>query len=896
MRRTQRFGARALWLSAMALAACDAASTTGTAPDAGISLDAAPGPMPGVDAGAIEPKGDAAVPTPDATPSADARALDAALPSADARPPTPDAATGPLPDAGLPCESDLDFFARAIAPRIAADAPDAPACKLCHVAEGPAFATRLVFSGADSPPEADHATIAAFVASGPDAAGLLIDKPTARVAHGGGRRFAPGSPDEAAFRGLVARLLDPADGVCAAPDAALPPAPDAALIGDPDAAPAPEPDAGADADAGPGPGCVTDQDFVTQRLGPLVDTADPARPACMLCHVAGGRAGDTRMVYERFADPAAAARNFDMLRRLVVDTPDGARLLIDKPTGAVPHGGGRRFAPQSAAGAVFREVVERLSSPADACDAPPEPGADAGVAPPPEPPPVDVCRLAGPHAAAEPLRRLTDTQYARTISDALGVDVPLADRPPSPARDGFHTLATQNVVSAQTVESFQFAAEGVGAQVDLAQRLVCAPGEADAACVRRFLSATAERLFRRAPTADEAALVTALADTGLPREDAARFGLEVLLQSPQFLYLDPDAADLAPGESRPATAATVAARLSYFLTNAPPDAALRAQAAAGALTTRADVHAAAVARLDAPGVSEMVARFHRDWLHLDQLDRVAKDPVRFPTWASDLMERARTETDLFTTEVVWNGDARFRTLLQDTHAWVDPELAAIYGVPTNGPGFQRVDLGPGRPGVLTRSAFMAAHAYAATSSPVRRGAFVLKQMLCESLSPPPGVNMALPEGPAAAESVRDRLVQHWTDPTCATCHLRIDPIGLAFEHFGAVGEWRDVYPNGEVVDPTGELSDPEIAFGDAGELLRGLADEPRVQACYVRRWYEYAVGRTALPEDACTLSLLARRFTESGGDIRALLADIAATDAFLYVTAAAASPGEGALP
>jgi hypothetical protein len=845
--------------------------------------------MPRPDADALDPRGDAIV-APDAAQSTDARPStpDAALPAADARPATPDAATGPLPDAGLPCESDLDFFARAIAPRIATDDPTAPACKLCHVAEGPAFATRLVFAGADAPPEADQATFATFVASGADAPALLIDKPSARVGHGGGRRFAPGSADEAAFRGpRVAPARPGGRCVCGARRGVAPRTQTPRHRRGPMPSPTPP--------SVRGPGCVTDLDFVSQRLGPLVDTVDPARPACMLCHVAGGRAGDTRMVYESFAEPEAAARNFEMLRRLVVDTPDGARLLLDKPTGAVPHGGGRRFAPESAAGAVFREVVERLTSLADACDAPPGPGADAGVLPPPDPPPVDVCRLAGPHAAAEPLRRLTDTQYARTIEDALGVDVPLADRPPSPSRDGFHTLATQNVVSAQTVESFQFAAEGVGAQVDLAQRLVCAPGEADAACVRRFLSATAERLFRRAPSADEAALVSALADTGLLREDAARFGLEVLLQSPQFLYLDPDAADLAPGESRPATAATVAARLSYFLTNAPPDAALRAQAAAGALTSRAEVYAAAVARLDAPGVSEMVARFHRDWLHLDLLDRVAKDPVRFPTWASDLMERARTETDLFTTEVVWNGDARFRTLLQDTHAWVDPELAAVYGVPTNGPGFQRVDLGPGRPGVLTRAAFMAAHAYAATSSPVRRGAFVLKQMLCESLSPPPGVNMALPEGPAAAESVRDRLVQHWTDATCATCHLRIDPIGLAFEHFGAVGEWRDVYPNGEVVDPTGNLSDPEIAFGDAAELLRGLADEPRVQACYVRRWYEYAVGRTALPEDACTLALLARRFTESGGDIRALLADIAATDAFLYVTASA-SPNAAEVP
>jgi hypothetical protein len=80
------------------------------------------------------------------------------------------------------------------------------------------------------------------------------------------------------------------------------------------------------------------------------------------------------------------------------------------------------------------------------------------------------------------------------------------------------------------------------------------------------------------------------------------------------------------------------------------------------------------------------------------------------------------------------------------------------------------------------------------------------------------------------------------------------------------------------------VDDPAIVFSDAADLIEGLAAEPRVQACYVRRWYEYAIGRTAAAEDACTLALLTRRFEATGGDIRALLVDIAATDAFLYVT------------
>jgi hypothetical protein len=879
-RMTSRGGRHRLLIlgGLLTLGACDAAPSTNSSggrgsgeatagPDAERSPDAAVEHRDGD----LRPDLRTAV---DVALAVDAATLDGSTPPADATP-------GPSPDLGGPCESDLDVFVRTVAPLLSADDPQTPACKMCHAPGGIASPTRLVFAALDASPAADLSTIERFLASGPEAPTLLVDKPTQRVPHGGGRRLMPGSADERAFLGLVERWRTP-DAACPVPLPDAGPPQDAA----PDLSPPPPP-----ADAAPDlsmpvdaalPGdCTTDQEFLIERFAPLVDTQDARRPACMLCHTANGPGGGTRLVFEPFAAPEAAARNYAMLEALVA-APGGARLLIEKPTATVPHGGGRRFPPDGATADVFREMIERLTSPADACAGP---SADAGVPLPPEPPPVDRCRLAGPHTASGPLRRLTDTQYAGTIERVLGVDVPMADRPPSPAFDAFHTFATNNVVSAPGVESLQFAAERAAATVDLAGRLDCDPGESEAACAGRFLVVHATLLFRRPLTPDETAHVLALAQTGLPLVDTVRFGLEVLLQSPQFLYLDPDAGDLLPGESRPASPATIAARIAYFLTNAPPDEGLRLQAATGRLTTRDEVHAAAAELLDRPGVSEVVARFHRDWLHLGLLDQVAKDPARHPDWNQSLVEQARTEVDLFTTEVFWQGDARFSTLLRDTRSWLTPALGAVYGIPVAGPGYSRVDLGPDRPGVLTRVAFLAAHAYASTSSPVRRGAFVLKQMLCESLSPPPGVNMALPEGPEAAQTVRERLVQHWTDAQCATCHLRIDPIGLAFEHFGAVGERRSVYPNGEEVAAAGIVDDPALAFDDATGLIDGLVDEPRVRACYVRRWYEFAVGRRADEADACTLEVLGARFDASGGDVRALLADIASTDAFLFSTA-----------
>ncbi len=236
--------------------------------------------------------------------------------------------------------------------------------------------------------------------------------------------------------------------------------------------------------------------------------------------------------------------------------------------------------------------------------------------------------------------------------------------------------------------------------------------------------------------------------------------------------------------------------------------------------------------------------------------------------------------DLLVSEVVWGGSGRFEDLMFTTTTWVDSELAAIYGLPDPGPGWHRVQLDDTRPGALTRAGFLTGHAYAATSSPVKRGAFVLQELLCEELIPPQDVNMELPpEGPTAL-TIRDRLAQHAADPTCAGCHVRMDPLGYAFENFDAVGAHRHEWESGIPVDATGSLDEPAGDFDGAAEMIALIGTSAQARQCYTRRWYEYGQGRPVADADLCSLRIVQDRFEASGGDIRALMVDIALTDAF----------------
>ena len=359
-------------------------------------------------------------------------------------------------------------------------------------------------------------------------------------------------------------------------------------------------------------------------------------------------------------------------------------------------------------------------------------------------------------------------------------------------------------------------------------------------------------------------------------------GLEIILQSPQFLYLDLSG-ELLDEDSQAYDDFAVATRLSLFMTDGPPDDLLWQAAVDGQLRSRDQVRSHALRLLEDGRMVGVVQRFHQDWLDLYMLDTATRDPARYPEFSSSLVQSMVQETDLFTGEVVWFGEGTYDALMFGQQSWVDPSLADLYGLGSVSE-WERVSLGEERPGVLTRPAFLAAHSYSATSSPVRRGAFVLEQLLCEELQPPPDVNMDLPEqGTSGGNTIRDRLEAHWTDPACAACHTRIDPIGFSFENFGALGEWRDTWEDGTPIDSTGALPDSEgESWSDVHGMLDVLASSERARECYAQRWFEYAVGRPARLADACTVTLVQDRFVQSGGDIRGLIADIASSDALRF--------------
>jgi hypothetical protein len=250
-----------------------------------------------------------------------------------------------------------------------------------------------------------------------------------------------------------------------------------------------------------------------------------------------------------------------------------------------------------------------------------------------------------------------------------------------------------------------------------------------------------------------------------------------------------------------------------------------------------------------------------------------------------MREDLYTDAALFTSEVVWSGPGTYDALMFSTTGWVSPDLAPIYDM-TPPDFWQPMDLGPTRPGILTRPSFLAAHAYEGTSSPVRRGAWALHNLLCESLAPPDNVDMDLSDGVFDPDAnIRERLAIHNTDPTCQACHEKIDPIGFSLENFDALGAWRDVWENGETVNAEGTLNGATFD-GAAGMLQHVLVNDPvlatRAQQCYAERWFEYAVGREAGIDDHCSIDTIGDRFVANGGNIRSLLVDIAMSDAFRF--------------
>ena len=480
-----------------------------------------------------------------------------------------------------------------------------------------------------------------------------------------------------------------------------------------------------------------------------------------------------------------------------------------------------------------------------------------------------------------PLRRLTEEQYARTVRDLFpGVEIAPQRLVDDAIVGGFDNNVVGQVPSALLVERAQAAAIDVTATAmeSTASWLPCPDdgGPDPLACGSDFLRAFGRRAFRRSLTAEEEAAYLGffedqLADRGTFRI-ALPLALQAFLTSPDFLYL------VEVGEDGRLTGPEVATRLSFFLWGTTPDDALLDAAERGDLATTDGIEAQARRMLDDPRVRDAVLDFHRSWLDLDLIDTVWVHYDVYPTWSEEMNPSYRAELEDLVLRT-WDGDGTLADLLLDRSTRVDDHLSVVYDLPVGTDTLPSAE----RAGVLTRAGWLAAHAHMVSPSPVKRGVWVLDRLLCAPPGAPPSdVDTSIEPFAGTGITNRDRYAAHTSDPACASCHTAIDGIGFGFEGYDAMGAYRTT-DNGFPVDASGSFQLGELAgtpFVGAVELSELLASSAEAQACYVRQWYRYGIGRTEVVDDGPTLAVIEDAFVASGGDLRAGLLAIARSDAF----------------
>lgn len=503
-----------------------------------------------------------------------------------------------------------------------------------------------------------------------------------------------------------------------------------------------------------------------------------------------------------------------------------------------------------------------------------------------------------------PLRRLTKNEYTNSLRTLLGIDTRPGDAlPPEEETYGFDNNASGRGVTQIHVERYMLIAETLIQEALTTRRstiIKCDPYDiSDELCARQTIRDFGRLAYRRRLTTDELERYVTYFNSLLPTEgfdQSIAMILEVMLQSPNFLYRvelgEPD----SDGDGVVAlTGNELATRLSYLLWGSPPDDRLLAAAEVGLLTTPEGLAAEARRMLADDKAREAILHFHRQWLELTKLDAAFKDPALFPEYTEGLKTRLKTETERFVEKVIWEDDGDLTTLLSARWSMIDPTLADHYGAtypdtePVDGlptrPGFTKVELDPSqRSGVLTHASVMTIQAKYNQTSPVLRGKFVREQLLCQHLAPPPANINITPPDLDPNLTTRERFRQHSDSEECAGCHKKMDPVGLTFEHYDALGRWRET-EGGLAIDPSGELLftwDVNGPVADAIEIIAKLASSEEVRHCYALQWFRYTHGRDAAYADECTMYDLMEDFGAGDWNIQDLLVALTQTDAFRY--------------
>ncbi len=497
------------------------------------------------------------------------------------------------------------------------------------------------------------------------------------------------------------------------------------------------------------------------------------------------------------------------------------------------------------------------------------------------------------------IRRLTKVEYGNTLQALYGVDPSIADRLPEEVfGEGY-----LNSISPLQSELFLGIANDVldhvvadeGEKPTEVQRRLFGETPADGADLRTAARKVARTLardaYRRPPTEAELDVLVDVFDIARENEldYTASLGLmfKAILVSPQFLFITPAERTSGKGGIVRLDDHQLASRLSYLLWSAPPDAELSSLADEGKLHEPDVLRAQAERLLADPRSRALFDGFGAQWLGVGELESQTFDPDLFPQMTPALRKAMVEEARLFFESVLRENQSVVRFVDGD-YTFLNGDLAELYGLGevVSGPKMRRVELeDPNRGGILGMPAVLATTSFPNRTSPVRRGVWVLEQVLGERVPPPPADVPELDDQDAKSVeglTLRERTELHQKEPTCANCHRVLDPIGFGLENFDAVGRWREKDAAGGPIDSAGRLPGG-ATFSSPGELKKLLAERKAdLSRNLAERLTAYALGRQLEGYDEIVVDRILKRVAEDDHRLKTIVLEVVTSYLFTH--------------
>jgi hypothetical protein len=630
---------------------------------------------------------------------------------------------------------------------------------------------------------------------------------------------------------------------------------------------------------------AVDESFFALKLYPVLHAAQ-----CVRCHSDNGVASETALEFPRADAGEAQITAFGLKLMDLVDRKNPEQsLLLQKPTRRVKHTGGQRIKPGSDEERALLGWISYLAGLSDQQVRHAREKIVRG-------------EQRGPKALS--VRRLTHSQYDHTVRDLLGDQIqPASSFPKEDFINGFKNQLEGQGISPLQAEAYGKAAERLAAAAfrggDQRGLIPGTPASAtDGPLADKFVRQFGLKAFRRPLADDEARLYASLCLEEAARANdflsGATLVVEAMLQSPHFLFRVERSRENAQYET--------ASRLSYFLWDTMPSDELLRAAASGELKSVEQIEAIARRMLDDPRAKTSLEEFLSQWLRFDRVLGATRDRRRFREFNAEVAGAMVEETRQLFNHLVWR-DRNFMEFFTANYTFVSTDLARLYGLPAPSDEFAKVEYpaDSGRSGVLGHGSFLVLTSKPAETSPTARGLFVRNHFLGHEIPPPPpGVNTVLPTVTENAPLTnRQRLDIHLNSEACAGCHRLIDPIGLGFEQYNAIGAFQSKMSlqfsaRGDEsrgrrptmieldLDTAGYIQGMDgSAFSTPKELGKLLAESNACQRCIVKQLFRYAFGREETAGDQPAIEAMLAKFRDSGYRFRELIVALVTSELFL---------------